>query len=100
MATRRGDEGGGRHPTPEAIIKDEKLSREEKRRLLARWRDEAGSREGSSDAETNLATRIGRALAFLDEETGERKTTHDQGFYTAISDIGTEPDAGGKERGR
>ena len=42
--------------------------------------------------EPSLATRLTRALAFLDTETGNQKVTHDQGFYTSIGDIAKEPE--------
>lgn len=79
----------GTFETPEDVIKASHLSSEQKRALLERWRQASGSpvtaEQGSG--EDSMATRLARALAFLDSETGERQTTHDQGFYTAVSDI-------------
>lgn len=81
-----------RYDTPEQILEDRNLSSEQKRVLLERWRQLSGTpvtAEGES-GDTNLAVRLARALAFLDSETGSRPATHDQGFYTAVSDIGAE----------
>ena len=88
-----------RHPpsvfeTPEAVVRSEQLPREHKRTILERWRQLIGSppspREGTRAGEPSLATRLTRALAFLDTETGSHEVTHDQGFYTSIGDIRTE----------
>lgn len=76
--------------TPEDVIRAADLTSEQKRTVLERWRQASGSpgtaEQGTGD--DGLATRLARALAFLDSETGERKTTHDQGFYTAAGDAG------------
>ena len=40
------------------------------------------------EGELGLATRLGRALSFLDTENASRPASHDQGFYTAVSGIG------------
>jgi hypothetical protein len=87
-----------RHPpsefaTPEAVVRSGQLPREHKRTILERWRRLVGSppsRGGETAGEPGLATRLARALAFLDTETGSHEVTHDQGFYTSIGDIGTE----------
>ena len=79
-------QGAGRYATPEQVMAAEDLSGDEKRRRLEELRGGGG---GPGD-EPNLATRIARALAFLDEDTGAQPTCHDQGFYTAIGDIGKE----------
>ena len=76
--------------TPEDVLKSSELTAEEKRSILERWRQNSGSPisgENESGGEPNLVTRLARALSFLDEETGRQETTHDQGFYTAVSDI-------------
>ena len=81
--------------TPEAVVQSEQLPREHKRTILERWRQLIGSpppREGKIAGEPSLATRLTRALAFLDTETGNQKVTHDQGFYTSIGDIAKEPE--------
>lgn len=81
----------GQFATPEEVLEAKDLSSEEKRAILERWRQLGGSPvsgEGDSGGEPNLATRLARALAFLDTETGERVTTHDQGFYTSVSRAG------------
>ena len=80
--------------TPEAVVQSDQLSREHKRTILERWRQLVGSASTARDAtragEPSLATRLTRALAFLDTETGSHEVTHDQGFYTSIGDIRTD----------
>jgi hypothetical protein len=88
-----------RHPqsvfeTPEAVVQSDQLPRAHKRTILERWRQLVGA-SSSSQAEAaggapGLATRLTRALAFLDTETGGHEVTHDQGFYTSIGDIRTD----------
>jgi hypothetical protein len=77
--------------TPEAVLASDQLPVEHKRAILDRWRQRIGA-EASASAETggepNLATRLFRALSFLDTETGSHEVTHNQGFYTAIGDVG------------
>jgi hypothetical protein len=75
--------------SPEAVLQDKELSPEEKRTILERWRQNTGS-PVSGSGEPGLVTRLARALSFLDEETGSQEVTHNQGFYTAVSDIGRE----------
>jgi hypothetical protein len=75
--------------TPEDVLKASQLSPEQKRTILERWRQHTGSPisgQNESGGEPNLVTRLARALAFLDEETGKQETTHDQGFYTSVSE--------------
>ena len=77
--------------TPEAVIQCDQLSQEHKRTILERWRQLIGSpplAHSEVAGVPGLATRLIRALAFLDTETGGHQVTHDQGFYTAIGDIG------------
>lgn len=77
--------------SPEAVIHADKLAIEHKRSVLERWRQLIGtspSKKERSSGQPDLATRLSRALAFLDTETGGHKVTHDQGFYTSIGDIG------------
>src|SRR4051794_8927853 len=81
--------------TPEAVAQSDQLPREHKRTILERWRQLVGS-SSTSQAEMGgsapgLATRLTRALAFLDTETGSHEVSHDQGFYTLIGDIGKKP---------
>jgi hypothetical protein len=71
--------------TPEAVLESDQLPPEHKRTVLERWREQASTDTADSD---NLATRLGRALAFMDTETGAQPVTHDQGFYTAVDDAG------------
>jgi hypothetical protein len=78
----------GAFETPEAVIEARDLTAEQKRQILERWRQSHGATASGQGGEPNLATRLARALGFLDEETGAQPTTHDQGFYTAVSDIG------------
>ena len=76
--------------TPEAVVQCEQLPREHKRTIRERWRQLIGSPppgEGKMGGEPSLATRLTRALAFLDTETGSHEVTHDQGFYTSIGDV-------------
>jgi hypothetical protein len=81
--------------TPEAVLRSDQLPREHKRAVLERWCQLVGS-SSPSQAETvaggapDLATRLARALAFLDTETDSHGATHEQGFYTSIGDIGKE----------
>ena len=77
--------------TPEAVIQSDQLPPEHKRTILERWRQLIGSpplEQSEAAGAPSLATRLTRALAFLDTETGGHQVTHDQGFYTAIGDIG------------
>ncbi len=78
-------------PTPEAVVHAEELPIEHKRTILQRWRQLIGASPNETQTpsgQPDLATRLSRALAFLDTETGGHTTTHDQGFYTSIGDIG------------
>jgi hypothetical protein len=91
----------GAFETPEDVLKASHLSPEQKRIVLERWRQHTGSPitgENASGGEPNLVTRLGRALAFLDEETGKQETTHDQGFYTSVSEAGAS-ETGASETG-
>lgn len=77
--------------TPEAVVQSDQLPREHKRTILERWRQLVGSTtagEAARPGEPSLTTRLTRALAFLDTETGGHQVSHDQGFYTSIGDIG------------
>ena len=77
--------------TPEAVLQSDQLAHGHKRTILERWRQLVGSPspdESTPGSEPSLATRLTRALAFLDTETGGHQVTHDQGFYTSIGDIG------------
>ena len=89
---------GGAFETPEEVLKADHLSNEQKRMVLERWRQASGSpvtaEQGSG--EDSMATRLARALAFLDSETGERQTTHDQGFYTAVADVDDQKEETGR----
>lgn len=71
-------------PSPEAVARSDQLRPEQRRAVLERWREDAGR---TAADEGGLLTRIGRALAFLDTETGAHEADHDQGFYTSVSDI-------------
>ncbi|MFZ1428626.1 MAG: hypothetical protein WAS21_17880 [Geminicoccaceae bacterium] len=77
--------------SPEAVIHADDLPIEHKRTILERWRQLVGSLPGRSEpttGEPSMTTRLTRALAFLDTETGGHRVTHNQGFYTSIGDIG------------
>ena len=54
---------------PEDIVRHAGLSLEQKRALLERWRGTGG--------DESVLTRIGRALALLDTESGGRQQTHE-----------------------
>jgi hypothetical protein len=77
--------------SPEAVIAEPSLAPEGKRSILRRWRERlVGEQTAAAPGGPDLATRIGRALAMLDTETGAHEVDHDQGFYTSVSDIGKE----------
>jgi hypothetical protein len=115
MATQTPGDPGPTDPTaefdsPEAVLDSKDLTPEQKRHVLEHWRQKAGTPlaagpggggGGGEDEdgdvggqEPNLATRLARALSFLDTEDASRRTSHDQGFYTAVGDIG---EGGGRE---
>lgn len=73
------------YESPEAVLRSAQLGRQDKRDILERWR--RLSRAEAADAGPDLVTRIMRALAFLDVETGEHKDIEGQGLYGAIGDI-------------
>ncbi len=75
--------------SPEAVIAEPTLAPAGKRSILQCWRERLGGEQTApAPAAPDLATRIGRALAMLDTETGTHEVDHDQGFYTSVSDIG------------
>lgn len=78
----------GTFATPEAVMQSQELLPDEKRAILERWRS-LGTPGGG--AAPDLVTRILRALAYLDTETGTHKDIEGQGLYGAIGDIGAEP---------
>lgn len=84
--TERPDPSGAAFATPEEVVAATHLPPDEKRAILERWRNRAGNAEPDT-GDLDLATRIARALAFLDTETGAHEVTHDQGFYTSVSDV-------------
>ena len=65
---------------PEDIARHPGLDPGRKRALLERWRAAhgAGGAGGDAGAPGGVLERIGRALAFLDTETGGREQTHEQ----------------------
>ena len=82
--------------SPEDVVQSDRFPREHKRTILERWRQLVGSTPAAQvepPGELSLATRLTRALAFLDTETGGHQVTHDQGFYTSIGDIGKDRSA-------
>ena len=76
----------GTFETPEAVLRSDRLPAEDKRRILERWR--RLSEAPGADEPPGIVTRIMRALAFLDVETGEHKEIEGQGLYGAIGDLG------------
>src|SRR4029450_7520930 len=78
MATPSLTERGLRDPqavfeTPEAVLACDQLPTEHKRAILERWRQLIGPRAPAREGDEggpNLATRLFRALSFLDTETG------------------------------
>lgn len=91
---RTAGETSGKFSSPEEVVEARHLSHDERRSLLQQWRDQldAGGKHGDPP-ETDLATRLARALSFLDTETGEHEVTHNQGLYTSVSDAGKDPKA-------
>ena len=77
------------YDSPEAVLRSDKLHRQDKRDILERWRRQ-GDAGGGGDVEPDLMTGIMRALAYLDVETGEHKDIEGQGLYGAIGDIGAD----------
>jgi hypothetical protein len=107
MVTQTPGDPGPTDPTaefdsPEAVLDSKDLTPEQKRHVLEHWRQKAGTPlaagpGGDGDeggGEPNLATRLARALSFLDTEDASRRASHDQGFYTAVGEIG---EGGGQE---
>ena len=100
MATQTPGDPGPTDPTaefdtPEAVLESEDLTPEQKRHVLEHWRRKAGTPlaagsggGGDAGAQPNLATRLARALSFLDTEDASHRARHDQGFYTSVGDIG------------
>ena len=101
MATQTPGDPGPTDPTaefdsPEAVLDSKDLTPERKRNVLEHWRQKAGTPlaagsgadDGDVGGESNLATRLARALSFLDTEDASHRARHDQGFYTAVGDIG------------
>lgn len=60
---------------PDEIVRHAGLSQEQKRELLHRLRER---QHGSAAGAGSILERIGRALEFLDSETGGRQQTHEQ----------------------
>ena len=89
LAERAMEDPAGVFDSPEAVIAEPSLAPAGKRSILQRWRERhVGEQTAPASGGPDLATRIGRALAMLDTETGAHEASHDQGFYTSISDIG------------
>jgi hypothetical protein len=77
--------------TPEAVVTHPALPKEGKLSILQRWQQLVATdakKAAPAGSAPDLPTRIGRALAMLDTETGKHEVSHDQGFYTSIGDIG------------
>jgi hypothetical protein len=66
--------------SPEAVV-HAKLAADQRRQLLERWQKDLPEAN-----EPDLLTRIGRALAYLDTETGRHKDIESSGIYGAIDD--------------
>ena len=82
---------GGAFGDPDEIVAHPGLSSEQKRQLLRRWRERLGEPAGPA---TSMLERIGRALEFLDTETGAQPQTHEQ----VLHGPGMAPEASGRER--
>src|SRR3954465_7783584 len=59
----------GHFGEPEAVLRSPDLTAEQKKMILERWRQIGGSPISGRNDSTDLATRLARALAFLDTET-------------------------------
>lgn len=75
--------------SPEAVLRSDRLRPQEKRDILERWR--RLSQPGHAAEPPDLVTRILRALAHLDTETGAHEEIEAQGLYGSIGDIGRQP---------
>jgi hypothetical protein len=92
-STRTSSDPSGKFSSPEEVVEARHLPYEERRSLLQQWRDQLDARGKHGEVhETDLATRLARALSFLDTETGEHKVTHNQGLYTSVRDAGKDQD--------
>ena len=90
-STRTSSEPSGKFSSPEEVVEARHLSR---RRTAGpccssgatSW--DARGKHGDVHTKPDLATRLARALSFLDTETGEHEVTHNQGLYTSVRDAG------------
>jgi hypothetical protein len=90
------EDPAARFADPDEIARHPELSPERKRALLERWRQNLarqGQRDlgeqGQEGPAANLWERIGRALEFLDTESGGREQTHER----VLHGPGMAPDA-------
>ena len=90
---------------PDEIVRHADLRPEQKRALLERWRQNLASRgrqdlaeQGQEGPAANLWERIGRALEFLDTESGDRAQTHEHVLHGPGVAPDPAPGGTGKER--
>ena len=80
---------------PDEIVRHPELPPERKRELLERWRRDL-EEQGQEGPAANLWERIGRALEFLDTESGDRAQTHEHVLHGP--GVAPEPAPGGRRR--
>jgi hypothetical protein len=84
---------------PEAVLRHPGLNPAEKRSLLEGWRQTATGRGAADGAPAGgLLERIGRALEFLDTESGGREQTHERVLHGPGMAPDATPDGTGRER--
>ena len=96
------EDPAARFADPDEIVRHPELRPEQKRALLERWRRSLAPQgqqnlgeQGQEGPAANLWERIGRALEFLDTESGDREQTHER----VLHGPGMAPDATpGRER--
>ena len=91
------EDSASRFEDPDEIARHPELSVERKRALLERWRRDLGE-QGQEGPAANLWERIGRALEFLDTESGGREQTHERVLHGPGMAPDATPDGTGRER--
>ena len=91
------EDPAARFADPDEIARHPELPPERKRALLERWRRDLGE-QGQEGPAANLWERIGRALEFLDTESGDRAQTHEHVLHGPGVAPDPAPGGTGKER--